>query len=818
MVDKLRLEVLLAAVDKVTGPLRTIASGSRATAQAVGQTEAALKKLQAQQRALTRFEQERDKLDGARSQMEQAKAMNASRTVVRQLTADYEKQLLVVKKLQADMVGRGLGDARIGQQQLAASIQSTNAQLDAQRRKLEMQQQTEDRLHNLREKHSKAMLRMGMWGAAGAGMQMAGTKARTPLQAAIGAFVPAESAENQLSAAMMESTGTVPKEFAQIVELATKLGDKLPGTTADFIDMMTMLRRQGMSAQTVLGGLGEASAYLGVQLKMPVTAAAEFGAKMQDATQTAEKDMMGLMDMIQRSYYLGVDPTNMLQGFTKTAAVMPLLGKKGLEASNMIAPMLVMMDQAGMKGEAAGNAIRKVVQLSMDAEKLGKANKMLKGTGVHLEFFNKAGKFAGFDNLFAQLQKLKGIESDVARIAVMKKLFGDDAETHEVLNTLMEKGVDGYREVVAKMKAQADLRQRVDKSLETLAAKFEATEGSFKNMLKELGASIAPELKALLDWAASMANSVGAFAREHPMLTKAVMLSVAAVAAFLSVAGMLVVAVVAVLGPLHMAKFLLARWMLGLVAARAAAAGAAPAVGLFGRAMAWIAASGTALSTMGVGGIMLRLGTAFQAAGGGVGIMGAALGGVWRLLTLFIRANPVAALAIGLGAAFVSIAARWEEIKAYFDAGEWLKLGMAIWQGIEAGLNAATLGMYGIIKKLVTVAWGAAKGALGFGEDSGGGAARKAAAAAAVVAGATAAMPAAATVPPPLPVGGGAPIAMAAPQPRALGTLGSGTYNITVNAAPGMDEKALARAVSAEMQRRERDQASRRYSSMSDID
>ena len=78
---------------------------------------------------------------------------------------------------------------------------------------------------------------------------------------------------------------------------------------------------------------------------------------MQDATQTAEGDMMGLMDTIQRAYYLGVDPTNMLQGFTKISAVMPFLGEKGLQASKMLAPLLVMMDQTGMAGESAGNAI-----------------------------------------------------------------------------------------------------------------------------------------------------------------------------------------------------------------------------------------------------------------------------------------------------------------------------------------------------------------------------------------------------------------------------------------------------------------------------
>lgn len=53
--------------------------------------------------------------------------------------------------------------------------------------------------------------------------------------------------------------------------------------------MMTMLRRQGMSAQVILGGLGESAAYLGVQLQMAPTEAAEFAAKLQDATQTTEK-------------------------------------------------------------------------------------------------------------------------------------------------------------------------------------------------------------------------------------------------------------------------------------------------------------------------------------------------------------------------------------------------------------------------------------------------------------------------------------------------------------------------------------------------
>jgi len=806
MTDKLRLEVLLAAVDKVTGPLKTIATGSKVTAQALGETEAALKKLQAQQRALTNFERERDKLDNAREQLQQAKALGVTGAAAKALTADYEKQLNVVKKLQADMAARGWGDASVDQRQLAASIAAANTQIDAQRRKLQQQQQVEERLRTLREKHGADMARLGMRGAMAAGTYMAGQRLGGAMMPAVKAFAEADTATSQLRAAFMGADGSLPKEFEQISALAERLGDKLPGTTAEFINMMAMLRRQGISAQTILGGTGEAAAYLGVQLRMPVTEAAEFAAKMQDATQTTEADMMGLMDTIQRSFYLGVDANNMLQGFTKVAAIMPLLGKKGLEASNMLAPMLVMMDQAGMKGEAAGNAIRKVVQLGMDAEKVAKANKMLAGTGVQLKFFDKAGKFAGFDNLFEQLDKLKAIGSDVARIAVLKKIFGDDAETHQVLGTLMEKGRAGYDEALQKMRAQADLRMRINEELKTLANTAEAAQGSFTNMLKDLGASIAPELKALLGWLGELAAGVGAWARENPRAAKALMLLAAGTAGLLVVLGGLGMALVAVLGPLAVLNFMTARFGLGLLAARVGAAGATGGVALLARAAGWLTTSWAALRGLGMAGMFKAMGAAIASPAAWLGVLKGGIMGVFRLLTMFARANPVAAIVLGLVGLFAGLYAQWDKIKEFFDKGEWMKMGAAIWEGIEWGLNAATMGMYSIIKGLVTTAWSAAKSVLGMG-----GAGGKAAAAAAVV-GAAAAMPAAAGTGAALK----APITMAAPRPA--GTLGSGSYNITVNAAPGMDERAVGRAVASELDRRERQQASRRYSALSDTD
>lgn len=98
---------------------------------------------------------------------------------------------------------------------------------------------------------------------------------------------------------------------------------------------------------------------------------------MQDATGTASEDMMGLFDTIQKAFYLGVDDTNMLSFFTKTSSVLKMVNKDGLQAAQSLAPISVMMDQMGMNGESAGNALRKVIQSGLSVKKIRDVNKIM---------------------------------------------------------------------------------------------------------------------------------------------------------------------------------------------------------------------------------------------------------------------------------------------------------------------------------------------------------------------------------------------------------------------------------------------------------
>ncbi|EFL4113675.1 phage tail tape measure protein [Escherichia coli] len=278
-----------------------------------------------------------------------------------------------------------------------------------------------------------------------------------------------ENAATGLKVAMMDANGEVGKSFQDINKLAIGLGNQLPGTTADFQNMMQMLVRQGIPAENILGGVGKATAYLAVQLKKTPEAAAEFAAKMQDATGTVSEDMMGLFDTIQKAFYLGVDDTNMLSFFTKTSSVLKMVNKDGLQAAQSLAPISVMMDQMGMNGESAGNALRKVIQSGLSVKKIRDVNKVMarQKLGVQLDFTDGKGSFGGLDNMFRQLAKLRKL-TDVKRTGVLKAIFGDDAETLQVVNALIDKGKDGYDQIQQKMNKQASLNKRVQAQLGTL--------------------------------------------------------------------------------------------------------------------------------------------------------------------------------------------------------------------------------------------------------------------------------------------------------------------------------------------------------------
>lgn len=361
------------------------------------------------------------------------------------------------------------------------------------------------------------------------GLALAGGLA-AGLTVSLKAYADQENAATGLKVAMMQANGEVGNSFEKINKLAVGLGNQLPGTTADFQNMMQMLVRQGIPAENILGGVGKATAYLAVQLKKTPEAAAEFAAKMQDATGTVSDDMMGLFDTIQKAFYLGVDDTNMLSFFTKTSSVLKMVNKDGLKAAQGLAPISVMMDQMGMQGESAGNALRKVIQSGLDLKKVRATNKGLRKQRIRLDFTDGKGGFGGLDKMFSQLAKLRKL-TDTDKTSVLKTLFGDDAETLQVVNALIDKGKDGYDQIQKKMNKQASLNKRVEAQLGTLTNLWEAMTGTATNGLAAIGSAFSGDTKNLTIWLGDLGEKFSNFAEKNPDVIRGVVGLVAGLAA-----------------------------------------------------------------------------------------------------------------------------------------------------------------------------------------------------------------------------------------------------------------------------------------------
>lgn len=672
MTDK-TLNIILKATDKASGQFDRISKAASGLSGRLKQTEQEQMRLNKALNDTKRLEKYRQNLSETNKKLsenrnrqrellaEMKKSGGATQAQSREmkklaqqakiLEQTQERQLKSTGRLAKEMKAAGMSTVNLAQNQktLAEQMEKTN-------KKFAAQQKWANAGRKLDDINSKAIMASGVAAAHAYG-------AKRLLEKPITAYAQSETASVDLRAAMMTSDGSVSAEYEKINSLATKLGDKLPGTTADFKNLMTMLMRQGVSAQTILGGTGEAAAMLSVQLKKAPDAAAEMTAKLQDATRASEKEMLAIMDQVQRLYYTGVEDGNILGAFSKLSPALDTLKIKGEAAMKQMGPLVGMLDQAGLSGESAGNAMRKVFTRMMDTAKIAKATK---GSGIDLDFTDGKGEFGGFDKMYAQLEKLKSLTTE-KRLGILQKIFGDDAETLQALNTMIEKGKVGYEEFSKKMEAQASLNQRVNEQLGTLTNLWDAASGTFTNFLATMGESVAPELKSLTQWIADVNSKLSTWAAQNPTAAAAIMKLIALFAVGATAISALGLAVHGITGV--MSGFMTIIRFAG---------------GGMGTLIGWISRLGMALVSFGLKAAMFLLtnpfGWAILAVAALVALyvywdkVEAALIAGWKWIEQVFQNNPLLGAFMGPIGVLITLFANWKKVESALVAGwEWLK-------------------------------------------------------------------------------------------------------------------------------------------------
>ena len=729
MSKSLELKIIMSATDKASAAFKKLREGGNVLAQSLKKAEAELHDLdKAQENLLKKSKLNKELKENGKAlrenaaeirrlnneiaktgtaSKEQEKELSDLTKANKKLTQAQEKNWEKVRKLD-----QALSAAGITAKTFSNAQDQLNKKHEAASKAVEKQRLAYEKLQNAQNKAAAAKSQMTEAGMRAVGLMYTARgiadTTRNVLSAPVKAYADTETASTDLRAAMMDNSGKVSAQYKDIDNLATRLGDRLPGTTADFKNLMTMLIRQGMSAQTVLGGTGEAAALLAVQLKKSPEAAAEMAAKLQDATRGTEKEMLAIMDQVQRLYYAGTDDTNILGAFSKLSPALDTLKIKGESAMKMMSPLVGMLDQAGLSGESAGNAMRKVFTRMMDTKKIAKVTK---GTGLSLDFTNGAGEFGGLDKMYEQLAKLKAVNTE-QRLKILQGIFGDDAETLQALNTMIEKGKAGYEEFAKKMEAQASLNQRVNDQLGTLTNLWDAASGTFTNFLAKMGESIAPELKDLTKWIGDINEKLSNWAAQNPETANTIMKIVAAVGIFLTVVTGIGAAISAVLVPIALAKFS----FFSLFGVFAGGGGAISTI------IGWIGRLGMALLGFGAKAMVFLVTNPFGWAILAVGALvmlwrnwetvEAALIAGWEWLKRVFQQNPLLVAFTGPIGWLIALLANWNKVESALIRGwEWIKKTfsgnnpIAIAMTAAMGPIGAVINSFRILRSAATSAW-----------------------------------------------------------------------------------------------------------------
>lgn len=328
-------------------------------------------------------------------------------------------------------------------------------------------------------------------------------------------FMEQEEAASNLKIAMMKADGSFGK-FNEIGKIADQLGTDLPGTKKDFYKLAMALKKQGISDDVLTGGALKTAAELNVLLEMDQEGGGEFLAKLMEAHGLKDAELGAAADDMQRAMFAsGLSKDQMYESMKYYAPSANQLGLTGRENSQKIFALEGLASKVGIEGSTFGTGFNELMgRMATGPEKLKKAvkglpadaRKMLEGSGVNLDFWDKKGNFKGIDAMMAELSKLDKVREKYGEKGlniVTKQLF--EEQGGRLASVLAQKGKAGYDDMLKSMKEQASLQDRIKQKTSTLGAALESLGGVWETAVGQIGSVFAQDIK---DFAKELQNAI----------------------------------------------------------------------------------------------------------------------------------------------------------------------------------------------------------------------------------------------------------------------------------------------------------------------
>ena len=829
---ELKIRMMLEASDKVTRPLRDIAAGSRAATSAMKETRDRLKELERAQGDITSFRKLKNEIRGSETEMQAAQArvaalarqMGEAGTPTRQLTREFEKakreaaglktendrQSVALQQVRDRLRAAGVGTADLvgHERDLRSAIERTNRELTEHTERLTRADARTRRFAQARERFGRVQgMATGLAAGGAAGIATGMTLAR-PLAGSVKEAQEYESVMTDIAqkaglsrvqAAAMGKDLLVAARAANQMPTDMQTGvDTLMGFGKGALDAAAMMKPIGKAAtayKAEIGDLSAAAFAANDNLKVPVARTARVIDIMAEAGKAGAfevKDMAGAFPALTAGYQA--------------------LGQTGVGAVADLAAALQIARKGAGDSATAANNVSNIIQKITSPATIKAFDKM----GINLPNALKKAYAEGKTPLeaIAELTR-KATGGDLGKIGF---LF-EDSQVQQGLRPLIQ-NMEEYRKIRAQAAGASgttdrDFAERMrDSAEQSKRLKIQSTA-----LAISMGTILLPTVNAIVQKAGVFADRLANLTQRHPLLTKVVLVAAAVLTGLFFVLGAGAIVLAAFMGPIAIINA-------GLVAM--GVAGGVASVGL-------LPIIGTVLAV--VAAIALIAGAVYLIYTNWGSITGW-FSGLWQGLKNTVSGalawfgtlpsrfaefgrNMIMGLVRGITGALGTL--KSTVVGAASSAANWFKSKLGIrspsrvfagfggfmMQGLANGIDrdaSRPVQRINALSRAVTAAIAVTSVSPAL--------AMPTATAAAVAAKArsvkiidTRAEPSTSR---------GAP----GSTPRSSGgnqaSYAAPVYHVTINAGPGMDEQALARAVARELDKRERDTQARRRATYRD--
>ena len=879
MADNLRLRVVLDLAERVLAPMKRISSSSSDAARALKAAKDRLKELNAQQAQVGEFRTLKTNLQETAAKLTEAQAkvgalaraygqagpptramerdMARAKREAAALTAQHTQQQEKLQQLRTRLSAAGISTRELGaqSQRLRGDIAATNAAITEQTAKLRANAEQHKQLAKLRDQHAKAMLHTGMAAGTGLAMQAAGRKGVDIGMGPVKDYSKHEDAmlgiARQVPGARDEM-GQLTTVYRQAEADVRELSGQIPIATTEIAKMMTAAARMevptGQLKEFTLLASEMATAFDAVPDQLT-----ESMGKVAKNFKIPLTDIRGLADSINylddNAISKGADIIDFLN---RTSGVVSTVAMSAKDAAALGSTLLTLGERPETASTAANAIVQKFAAATKGTKKFQEAMAEIGLSSQDVQMGMSKDATATLDKVVAAIGQLP----EDKRIGVMVELVG--MEHSDTLAKLVDKPEElaRQRQLANSKGADGSMAREAAARNAALSAQYVMMQNRVFNLKSAMGEQLAPVLTQLMKAVNPLLEKFTKWVQQNPTLVKWTLGTAIALSALLAAVGLLLVPMAILAGKAMLVRFVFARLALSLGGMRTAATAAGPAMGFLARMAAWV---GRVFSFVPVvlgfvGRALLVLGRVLMLTpwGRALGLLATAAVMIYRnwdgikggLIAIWEQLSG--ATAAWWARTTAGAAALWQTLVSlkdrFFTAGGDLMDGLI--NGITSRVQMVRDAIGGVaddvgawFREKLGIAspskvfmqyggWISEGAALGI--QGGQGAVRTAALAMATAA--TTALPMAAGAAALGPDGQPTlqaqalrldtrpPLMAQATGPRAGGGGGGSTYNITINAAPGMDPKELVRLISAEMDRRERSQKSRVLSSMSDID